>query len=86
MSRRPVFLERRGYRRRRARDGLRMMPVLGLFLFLAPLIWSAADGSGLNTARGGLYLFGVWAGLIAIAAVFGRFIGRGPDDGTGPDG
>lgn len=43
-----------------------MLPVAGAFLVLLPILWRpAADGHG--TAVEGIYLFGVWAGLILIA-------------------
>ncbi|WP_172296798.1 hypothetical protein [Pseudoruegeria sp. HB172150] len=79
MSRRPVFLERRGYRRRRAMDGARLLPVLGAFLLLMPLMWAAAPDGRLGTALGGIYVFTVWGGLIVGAFVFARFLSR-PED------
>lgn len=79
MSRRPVFLERRGYRRRRMMDGARLLPVVGAFLWLMPLIWGLAPGREIGTAGGGIYVFVVWAGLIGGAWAFTRALGR-PDD------
>lgn len=63
----PLFLARRTYRRRRLMDGARMLPVLGAFFVLLPILWVPADGAGQNTARDGVYLFAVWAALIVLA-------------------
>ena len=60
-----------------------MLPVLGLVLFLLPLLW--AGGEGGTTARSGLYLFGVWACLIAIAAILSRGLARAAEEDTGPE-
>ena len=85
MTRRPVFLERRAYRRRRAMDGARILPVVGAFLFLLPLIWTFAPGSSLGTAGGGIYIFAVWAGLFICALLFARTLSR-PDVDDRSDG
>lgn len=74
----PDLLSPARYRRRRATDAVRLLPVVGALLFLAPLLWARAPG-GLGTANGGIYLFGVWVGLIAIAMVLARYLRR-PDD------
>jgi hypothetical protein len=86
MSRRPVFLERRGYRRRRVMDAARMLPVAGLFLLLMPLLWAGAHGGVAGTAGAGLYVFGVWGGLIAAALVFARALSRPEPPGEGAPG
>lgn len=62
----PPFPRLAAYRRQRITDGARMLPVLGLVLFLLPLLWSVAE-PGASTARTGLYIFGIWAGLIVVA-------------------
>ncbi|MDF0599586.1 hypothetical protein P1J78_02470 [Psychromarinibacter sp. C21-152] len=90
MSRRPVFLERRGYRRRRMMDGARMLPVLGAFLWLMPLVWALAPERVIGTAGGGIYVFAVWAALIGGAWAFSRALVRPdapavPETGAGPD-
>lgn len=64
----PLFLTRSTYRRRRLMDAARLFPVIGGVLFVLPVLW--ASGSG--TASGVLYLFGVWALLIACTAAFSR--------------
>ncbi|SNX73373.1 hypothetical protein SAMN05878503_11552 [Cereibacter ovatus] len=64
----PLFLARRGYRRRRLRDGARMLPLFGAFLFLLPILWEPAASERRDTAPDGIYLFVVWALLILVAA------------------
>ncbi|WP_425049345.1 hypothetical protein [Psychromarinibacter sp. S121] len=83
MSRRPVFLERRSYRRRRVMDGARLLPVLGAFLFLMPLVWVLSPGRVLRTAGSGIYIFAVWGGLIAVSLLFSRILLR-PDEHNPP--
>ena len=39
----PKFLARSSYRRRRIIDAARILPVLGLFIFLIPVLWHPAD-------------------------------------------
>lgn len=62
-QRRPIFLARTGYRLRRLMDAARILPVAGAFLFLLPLLW----GGGI-TRSGIIFIFGVWFGLIVVAA------------------
>lgn len=68
-ARAPLFLKRRSYRKRRLRDAARMLPILGLFLFLVPILWDPAETLRADTAPDGLYLFGVWIGLVLVAAL-----------------
>lgn len=72
----PLFLARRPYRQRRVMDAARLLPLAGIVLFLLPVIWSANPFRAGSTAGGGLYLFAVWAGLIAAAAIFGHWLAR----------
>ena len=83
MARRPepLFLARETYRRRRFIDAMRLLPVLGVVLFVVPLLGA---GGGRSTALGGLYVFAVWLGLIGGAALLTRRLARGPD-GVGAD-
>ena len=60
----PLFLARAVYRKRRLRDAARMLPILGLFLWLLPALWAGPASAG----RDWVYVFAVWAGLIALAA------------------
>ena len=45
-----------------------MLPVLGLVLLLLPILWSGRA----TTAGGILFIFSVWAGLIAASAIISR--------------
>lgn len=76
----PIFLERGSYRRRRLRDAARLLPVLGIFLFSLPLLWpeQPVEPDRAPPAMSGafLYVFGAWAALIALAALFGRVVQR----------
>ena len=63
----PLFLQRRPYRRRRKIDAARLLPVFGAFLLLLPMLWDPVAGGGRGIVHDGLYLFLVWAGLIAVA-------------------
>ena len=63
--RRPLFLARHGYRRRRIMDAARVLPILGGFLFFLPLLWRGEGG----TRSGVVFLFAIWAGLIVAAFI-----------------
>jgi hypothetical protein len=63
----PLFLQRRPYRRRRKIDAARLLPVFGAFLLLLPMLWAPTEDKARGTVHDGLYLFLVWAGLIAVA-------------------
>ncbi|MEY1555897.1 DUF6611 family protein [Yoonia sp. R2331] len=67
-SERSVFLARETYRQRRLRDVLRMVPVLGVVLWLLPLLWPGQDATG-DALQ---YVFGVWIVLIVLAALLSR--------------
>jgi hypothetical protein len=71
-----VYLERRTYRRRRMMDAARLLPVLGVLLFLVPLLWAPDPAEPAATSRGVIYIFAVWAGLIAAAAWISRYLAR----------
>ncbi len=66
----PLFLARSAYRRRRLRDAARLLPIVGLFLLHVPSLWQAQlpQLAAQATARGILYVFVVWALMIACAA------------------
>ena len=66
----PVFLERRSYRRRRMMDALRLLPVVGVLLWLLPMFWpTASDGpeapAPLAMSDAIVYVFCVWVALIS---------------------
>ena len=68
-SERHIFLERRGYRQRRIVDAARMLPVIGLLLWLVPLVWPRAHQEGtLTTSSATLYVFLIWILLIVVGA------------------
>lgn len=64
----PILLERESYRRRRLRDAAKLSPLIGLVLFLMPVMW-AGDGS---TAGGLVFLFTAWAILIVVMMILSR--------------
>lgn len=67
----PLFLERRGYRRRRIIDVLRLLPFLGGLLFVAPaLLLPAGETARLSLTL--LYFFGVWVLLIFVCFMLSR--------------
>jgi len=68
----PLFLARRSYRRRRMMDAARLLPLAGLVMILLPVLWHPADTPVPDTARGMIYLFAVWVGLILAAAALAR--------------
>lgn len=73
----PLFLARQSYRHRRLSDAARILPVLGLILFFLPIAWSR-DAS---TSAGLIYIFGIWACLIAVVAgISGRLSKSQPED------
>ncbi|QBF32563.1 hypothetical protein [Thalassococcus sp. S3] len=82
-----VFLERQSYRRRRLLDAARFLPVLGALLFAFPLLWPKPEtGEAVSMSSAMLYVFGVWAVLIGLAACFGlaqRRWSRAPVDPQG---
>lgn len=79
-ARAPLFLEREGYRRRRRADAARLLPVLGVFLLMLPLF----PGPGaFGTAAALVWLFCVWAVLIAIALLLARRMHRAREEGRG---
>jgi len=83
----PLFLKRGSYRKRRLRDGARLLPVLGLFLFLLPILRGPGQAGTAETARDGIYVFAVWLGLVLVAAVIAPGLSKdGAEDAAGPAG
>ena len=80
--RRPLFLARIPYRRRRLRDAARLLPVFAAFLLILPAMWSPPGTTLRITSGDVVYFFVLWALLIAIAAAFapGLSSGEGKDD------
>jgi len=81
----PLFLARRAYRQRRLTDAARFLPLLGAFLFLLPIFWQPGETSRPDTGFGGLYIFIVWGGLIALTALLSILIGRQATADEPPD-
>ena len=81
----PLFLAKSGYRRRRLHDAARLVPVFGAFLIFLPILWSPGGTAEPDTARNGLYLFGVWAGLIVAAATLAPGLRRDCDPDAAHD-
>jgi hypothetical protein len=71
----PVFLERNTYRRRRITDAARLLPILGIGLFLIPLLWPASGNADLTepvrTSGAITYIFIAWGVLIVASALLG---------------
>lgn len=78
----PVFLERRGYRRRRMLDALRLLPLAGIGLMMMPLLWPAnraEAGEPVSMSGAILYIFGAWLLLILVSGLL-WYILREPTD------
>ncbi|WP_424940479.1 hypothetical protein [Aliiroseovarius sp. S253] len=69
--REPLFLARQSYRRRRIEDAARLLPLLGVILFLLPLMVGGVIGSARLA-----YVFSAWFLLILSAFVLARYLGR----------
>lgn len=78
-----IFLERQSYRRRRLIDWIRVLPIIGLILWLVPLLWPV-DGTGqVSTADAVVYLFAVWFVLVFIKGLSSWALARASrDDGS----
>ena len=74
----PLFLARAVYRRRRLRAAARLLPFLGLFLLLLPLMWG--DPSGKGAGQTVVYVFVVWVILIGLAAYLAPGLARPESD------
>jgi hypothetical protein len=85
MTRAPLYLRPASYRRRRRRDVARLLPFVGGFLFLLPMLWAPARGVLRDTAHDGIFLFIAWAVMIVFAFATARSL-RGHDaDGGDPE-
>ena len=77
----PLFLKRQSYRKRRLRDAARMLPIVGLFFLLLPILWSPGETPRKDTAPDGVFLFAVWLGLVMLAAALAPGLAtEGEDD------
>lgn len=72
----PLFLERRSYRTRRMMDAVRVLPFLGVALWMVPLMWpvegAGAEGEGTAVSSALRYIFAVWLLLIAASFALSR--------------
>ncbi|EIE50506.1 hypothetical protein C357_14072 [Citreicella sp. 357] len=64
-----VFLERQSYRRRRVIDAARVLPFIGLLLWLLPLLWREEGAAAVRSSSAIVFLFGTWFALVGAAAV-----------------
>lgn len=78
----PLFLPRPDYKLRRLIDAARLLPLLGGFFWLLPILWGPAETAARDTAPNGIYLFAVWAVLIGFAALFAPGLATAADDGV----
>lgn len=87
-----VFLERRSYRRRRMMDALRILPVVGVLLWMFPLFWPTKSESTEATGPMAMsdavfYVFLVW--VLLIAASYALYLalrpGDDPPEGSPPE-
>lgn len=72
----PQFLERDTYRYRRAVDAARLLPVLGVMLWLIPAVWSQSPDAQTPLSQAMLYIFLVWLGLIVLCAIVASRIAK----------
>ena len=82
--RQPVFVAPRIYRSRRLRDAARFVPVLGAVLMLLPMLWAPEPDGARSTARDGIYVFAIWAGLIVATRLLSTRLDE-DTPGSGPD-
>ena len=73
-----LVVEPRNYRARRMVDGLRVLPMAGVFLIAMPLFWGGA-GDSVKSSAVMLFLFGVWFVLILLNFLMTRRIGKERD-------
>ncbi|MEO9649953.1 MAG: hypothetical protein ABJ360_19880 [Roseobacter sp.] len=80
-----MFLERKSYRRRRMMDAWRLVAILGVVLWLIPVIWPTGPEIGAQTlemSRALYYVFGVWITLILLTLVLHRLLRGKPAEQT----
>ncbi|MDG2339816.1 MAG: hypothetical protein P8L32_01290 [Paracoccaceae bacterium] len=84
-SSRSMFFERASYRRRRARDASRLLPVIGLLVFFIPGLWGSADGGKIVLSQAMIFLFGAWWVAILVAAFLAKYLTEPVVEDTAPD-
>jgi hypothetical protein len=76
----PLFLARGPYRQRRIRDAARLLPILGVILWLIPLLWTRGGPDGTKTSTALIYVFSVWAIVIVLSFLLSRWLGPDQDE------
>ena len=71
-------VEHPAYRRQRITDAARLLPVIGFFLFILPVLATSGSDS-VTTAGGFVFVFSIWGILIVASALLSLWLGR--DDG-----
>jgi hypothetical protein len=85
-KRAPLFLERQSYRGRRLLDFLRILPVIGVFLWSVPLLWPSGPDSSVRTSEAIFYIFGVWFFMVLVCAAVSVYLRRSGIDMEHEDG
>lgn len=67
-----VFLERQTYRRRRLIDLIKILPLIGLALWLVPLLWSTEGEDQVTSAAAMIYVFVIWLVLVVMKFIAAR--------------
>nr|WP_256500075.1 hypothetical protein [Limimaricola litoreus] len=76
-ARRPVFLARASYRRRRLEDTARLAPLAAAFLWALPLLWPRGE-TPLSAVL--VYLFAAWALSVLASWALARALRRSARD------
>lgn len=87
MPQKPLFLERRSYRRRRVMDALRLLPFLCALLWVVvPTMWPNAPEAGRDTPLSTTlwYVFSIWGLTISASFALWRRLSDGDDETETP--
>lgn len=72
---RTIYLERSSYRRRRARDAARLLPLLALVLFFIPALWQiSSESAGVSAKSALVFLFLAWIAVIVLSFFLVRYL------------
>jgi hypothetical protein len=74
-----VFLERQNYRRRRLIDLIKILPLIGMMLWLVPLLWPIDGKERVSSADAMIYIFAIWFVLVIAKSIAARFLFRASD-------
>ena len=67
-----IFLERQTYRRRRLIDWIKFLPLLGVVLWMIPLLWGTQGDDAVSTGSALIYIFLIWFLLVLASYVSAR--------------